>query len=546
MTIFIGGAWPYANGSLHLGHLASLLPGDILARYYRLKGEQVLYVSGSDCHGTPIALRAKEENVEAKEIADKYHREFKDSFEKLGFTYDLYTRTDDSFHHQKVKEFFNELYQNEYIYKKKVEQLYCSECDQYLADRYVLGRCPECGEPTRGDQCESCSAMIEAAELKNKKCKICGAEAEVKETEHFYLALSELESKIKKTLQKREVWRDNAFKLTEKYLAEGLKDRAVSRNLDWGIKVPLKNYSQKKIYVWVEAVLGYLTASQKWALENNADWKEFWQEESKSYYIHGKDNIPFHTIILPSLLAAQGNLNLPQNIVSSEYLTIEGRKLSTSKNWAVWVKDYLKNYNPDSIRYYLTVNGPEKRDSNFSWEEFINNHNGELLAAFGNFVNRTLVFIEKYFAGKIPDAEIDPVIADKLKSIYSKTGERIENTEFKEALENIFSLIRDLNKYFDQKEPWLSRKDNQVKCRETIYSCTAAIANLRNLLQPFLPFSTAKITEILNLEAADWNYLKLKAGREINESEILFERIDKKQIEIEREKLKAKSKAKVD
>jgi methionyl-tRNA synthetase len=506
----------------------------------------VLYVSGSDCHGTPIALRAKEENVEAKEIADNYHREFKDSFEKLGFTYDLYMRTDDSFHHQKVKEFFNELYQNEYIYEKKVEQLYCSECDQYLADRYVLGRCPECGEPTRGDQCESCSAMIEAAELKDKKCKICGSGAEVKETEHFYLALSELESKIEKVLQKRDVWRDNAVKLTEKYLAEGLKDRAVSRNLDWGIKVPLKNYSQKKIYVWVEAVLGYLTASQKWALENNADWKEFWQEESKSYYIHGKDNIPFHTIILPSLLAAQGNLNLPQNIVSSEYLTIEGRKLSTSKNWAVWVKDYLKNYNPDSIRYYLTVNGPEKRDSNFSWEEFINNHNGELLAAFGNFVNRTLVFIEKYFAGKIPDAEIDPVIADKLKSIYSKTGERIENTEFKEALENIFSLIRDLNKYFDQKEPWLSRKDNQVKCRETIYSCTAAIANLRNLLQPFLPFSTVKVTEILNLEAADWNYLKLKAGREINESEILFERIDKKQIEIEREKLKAKSKAKVD
>ncbi|KXS47901.1 methionine--tRNA ligase [Halanaerobium sp. ST460_2HS_T2] len=546
MTIFIGGAWPYTNGSLHLGHLASLLPGDILARYYRLKGEQVLYVSGSDCHGTPIALRAKEENVEAKEIADNYHREFKDSFEKLGFTYDLYMRTDDSFHHQKVKEFFNELYQNEYIYEKKVEQLYCSECDQYLADRYVLGRCPECGEPTRGDQCESCSAMIEAAELKDKKCKICGSGAEVKETEHFYLALSELESKIEKVLQKRDVWRDNAVKLTEKYLAEGLKDRAVSRNLDWGIKVPLKNYSQKKIYVWVEAVLGYLTASQKWALENNADWKEFWQEESKSYYIHGKDNIPFHTIILPSLLAAQGNLNLPQNIVSSEYLTIEGRKLSTSKNWAVWVKDYLKNYNPDSIRYYLTVNGPEKRDSNFSWEEFINNHNGELLAAFGNFVNRTLVFIEKYFAGKIPDAEIDPVIADKLKSIYSKTGERIENTEFKEALENIFSLIRDLNKYFDQKEPWLSRKDNQVKCRETIYSCTAAIANLRNLLQPFLPFSTVKVTEILNLEAADWNYLKLKAGREINESEILFERIDKKQIEIEREKLKAKSKAKVD
>jgi methionyl-tRNA synthetase len=542
MTIFIGGAWPYANGSLHLGHLASLLPGDILARYYRLRGEKVLYVSGSDCHGTPIALRAKEENVEAADIADEYHREFKDSFEKLGFSYDLYTRTDDDFHHQKVKEIFEELYQKEYIYKRKVEQLYCSECDQYLADRYVLGRCPECGEPTRGDQCESCSAMIEAVELKEKSCKICGSQAEIKETEHFYLALSKFEAEVKKVLKMRGVWRDNAVKLTEKYLREGLKDRAVSRNLDWGIEVPLEGYSHKKIYVWVEAVLGYLTASQKWAVENNADWKEFWQQESKSYYIHGKDNIPFHTIILPVLLAAQGSLNLPQNIVSSEYLTIEGLKLSTSKNWAVWVKDFLKNYNPDSIRYYLTVNGPEKRDSNFSWEEFINNHNGELLAAFGNFVNRNLVFIEKYFDGKIPEAEIDPVIADKLKSIYSITAEKIENTEFKEALEAIFSLVRDLNKYFDQKEPWLSRKDNPVKCRETIYSCTVAIANLRNLLNPFLPFSTAKITEILSLEAVDWTYLELEAGRKINKSEILFERIDKKQIEIEREKLKIKAK----
>ncbi len=544
MTIFIGGAWPYANGSLHLGHLASLLPGDILARYYRLRGEKVLYVSGSDCHGTPIALRAKEENVEAADIADEYHREFKDSFEKLGFTYDLYTRTDDSFHHQKVKEIFKDLYQKEYIYKKKVEQLYCSECDQYLADRYVVGRCPECGEPTRGDQCESCSAMIEAVELKDKSCKICGSQADIKETEHFYLALSEFETEVKRVLKNRDVWRDNAIKLTEKYLKEGLKDRAVSRNLDWGIEVPIKGYSQKKIYVWVEAVLGYLTASQKWAAENNEDWEKFWQKESKSYYIHGKDNIPFHTIILPSLLAAQGNLNLPQNIVSSEYLTIEGRKLSTSKNWAVWAKDLLQKYNPDTIRYYLIANAPEKRDSNFSWEEFINNHNGELLAAFGNFVNRNLVFIDKYFDCKIPEAEIDPEIAEKLESAYNNTAEKIEEAKFKEALEDIFALIRDLNKYFDQKEPWLSRDENPAKCRETIYSCTVAIANLSNLLQPFLPSSTAKIREILNLEKSGWSYFKLQSSKKINKVEILFERIDKKQVEIEREKLKAQAKLK--
>jgi methionyl-tRNA synthetase len=544
MNTFIGGAWPYANGSLHLGHLAALLPGDILARYYRLKGEKVLYVSGSDCHGTPIALRAKEENIEAKEITDKYHREFKDLFGKLGFSYDLYTRTDDSFHHQKVKGIFKKLYQKGYIYKKEVEQLYCRECDQYLADRYVVGKCPECGEHTRGDQCESCSAMIEAAELKDKKCKICGSRAEVKETEHFYLALSEFEAEIKKTLKNRDNWRDNAVKLTQKYLKEGLKDRAVSRNLDWGIEVPIKGYSQKKIYVWVEAVLGYLTASQKWAAENSTDWEEFWQKESKSYYIHGKDNIPFHTIILPVLLAAQGNLNSADNIVSSEYLTIEGRKLSTSKNWAVWVKNFLEDYNPDSIRYYLTVNAPEKRDSNFSWEEFVNNHNGELLAAFGNFVNRNLVFIEKYYDGEIPEARIDPLIEEKLKKSYINTAQKIEETRFKEALENIFSLIRDLNRYFDQKEPWLTRQENPASCRETIYSCTAAIANLSNLLQPFLPFSTAKIKEILNLGQTGWSYFDLDSPKKINQSEILFERIDKKQIEIEREKLKEQARVK--
>jgi methionyl-tRNA synthetase len=537
MNVFIGGAWPYANGSLHLGHIASLLPGDVLARYYRLKGDSVLYVSGSDCHGTPIALRASKENISPRDITDRYHLEFKESFEKLGFTYDYYSRTDQAFHSSVVQELFLELLEKGYIYKKEIEQIYCEDCQQFLPDRYVTGICPVCGEIARGDQCDACSSLIDPLELKEKACKLCGNEPILKETEHFYLALSSFEEELRNMFQGKSNWRDNALKFTERYLKEGLKDRAITRDLSWGISVPIEGYENKKIYVWIEAVLGYYTASKEWGIKNKKDWDKFWGDKVKAYYVHGKDNIPFHTLILPALLLGLGNLHLPDSIISSEYLTIEGKKLSTSNNWAIWVPYMLERYHPDSIRYYLLINGPEKRDSNFSWEEFINSHNGELLGAYGNFINRTLVFAEKYFAARVPEAEIAPEIEKELKELYQQIGSKIEKAELKSGLEAIFSFIRSLNKYYDEQKPWITVKEDLISCQKTIYTCLQAIANLANLLEPFLPFSTAQIREFFNLEKGSWSYIELEAGSPINKTKILYERIDKNRIKEERERL---------
>lgn len=537
MSIFIGGAWPYANGSLHLGHIASLLPGDILARYYRLKDEDVLYVSGSDCHGTPIALRANNENISHEDITNRYHQEFKEYFNKLGFTYDLYSRTDQSFHYSLVQEIFLQLLEKGYIYKKNIEQIYCDNCKQFLPDRYVEGICSVCGEIARGDQCDSCSNLIDSLDLKEKRCKICGNKPVVKETEHFYFALSKFESQLVEIFEKATGWRDNAVKLTKRYLEEGLIDRAITRDLSWGISVPIEGYEKKKIYVWIEAVLGYFSASKQWAEKNNKHWQKYWGNQVTAYYVHGKDNIPFHTLILPALLIGIGDLHLPDIIISSEYLTIEGKKLSTSKNWAVWLPYMLDRYNPDSIRYYLTINAPEKRDCNFSWEEFINSHNGELLGAYGNFVNRTLVFVKKYFSGQIPDSQINTDIKEKIRELYSKTGQKIERGEFKEALEEIFAFVRSMNKYFDEERPWITVKEDISKCKNTIYSCVQSIVNLVNLLNPFLPFSAKKISSFFNINKLSWVYQEIEAKSTIHESEILFERIEKERIKDEREKL---------
>ncbi|MFP4015870.1 MAG: methionine--tRNA ligase [Halanaerobiales bacterium] len=554
MTVFIGGAWPYANGSLHLGHVASLLPGDILARYYRQKGEEVLYVSGSDCHGTPISLRAQQENRTAADIAEQYHSEFVESFERLGFSYDKYIKTDNHDHHQIVKEVFLELLDKGYIYKKEIEQLYCPECKQFLPDRYVEGVCPQCGEEARGDQCDNCSQLLDPVELLEKSCKLCGSEPVQKASEHFYLALSKFSDELNEYINRNKVhWRDNAIKLSQRYLDEGLRDRAVSRDLPWGIDVPLKGYENKKIYVWMEAVLGYYTASKLWAKETNEDESKYWHESEndgghdgvKSYYVHGKDNIPFHTLILPALLMGIGNLKLPKYIVSSEYLTIEGKQLSTSRNWAIWADDVLDRYDPDSIRYYLIINGPERRDSNFSWQEFIHSHNGELLGAYGNLVNRTLVFVEKYFSGQIPDGKLDSDIHNSLLKLYEVLGYKIENAEFKNALEDIFDFIRTANKYFDTEEPWLTRKEDIDKCKDTIFTCVQIIANLSNILAPFLPFSSKKIRRFLGITGSnkgDWSIITVDSGSEISETDILFERIDTKTIEEERKILDKLSK----
>jgi len=544
MNILIGGAWPYANGSLHLGHVAALLPGDILARYYRLKGENVLYVSGSDCNGTPISIRANQENTTVTAIADRYHAEFLQCFNQLGFTYDFYTRTDALHHHRAVQHIFLTLLENGFLYKKTINQAYCPVDYQFLPDRFVEGTCPNCGAKARGDQCDHCSAILDPLDLIDKTCKICGNEPEIRETEHYYYEFSHFQAQLEHFVNdasKEGRWRDNAIQLTKRYLSEGLPDRAVTRDLPNGIQVPVKGFEEKKIYVWIEAVAGYYTASLEWANEHGKDVNDWWNEQAVSYYVHGKDNIPFHTVIWPAILMGLGQQGLPTNIVSNEYLTLEKRKLSTSQNWAVWVPEILKDYHPDSIRYFLTTNAPENRDADFSWREFIYSHNSELLGAFANFVNRTLKFIAKSFDHKVPQATINSCIQLEVQQLYTTVGEHIEAGYMKQAIEAIFNFVRTSNRYFDEEQPWITVNNQIEKCEETLATCVYISQNLAQLLQPFLPFGCKKIQHMLGLTVNKWREMDVLAT-ELANVEPLYERIDIKKIEEELQKLESAQK----
>ena len=499
-NIVIGGAWPYANGSLHIGHLASLLPGDVLARYYRAKGDNVFYVSGSDCHGTPITIRARQEGLFPSEISEQYHKEFCQVFEDLGFSYDLYTKTSSEYHKEFVKDFHKKLYSGKYIEERTVKQAFCPTCQKVLTDRLVIGACPACGKETRADQCDHCGTVLDAEAVLGARCAECKSTLTFGETTQIFLLISRLGRELTELLSSHPHWRRNAVAFTNRYINEGLRDRAITRDLEWGIDVPLENYESKKIYIWAENVLGYLSATSKLCEERGIDFKEVYGKNSKHYYVHGKDNIPFHTIILPALLLAHGEgLRLPDEIISSEYLTLEGRKISTSLNWAIWAKDIVKEYNPDSIRYFFIVNGPEKRDTDFSKREFVEQNNSELVGAWGNLVNRTLAFAKKYLNNSFSPITPSKEIKEKVQEYYKEIGEKIEKGNFKDAIESIFELVRYGNKYYDTNEPWKTRNSDLEKCKDTIYNCTYLIGNLAILLQPFLPFSSNKVIEWLGL-----------------------------------------------
>lgn len=594
--ILIGGAWPYANGSLHIGHVAGLLPGDVLARYHRAVGDQVCFVSGSDCHGTPVAIRAKQEVKTPREISDHYHEEFTECFEKLGFSYDCYTKTSSREHIDFVQRFHKKLYESPYVYEKESPQAYCESCNAFLADRFVTGLCPKCGAPARGDQCDECGTVLEPENLEQPVCAVCGKPIQFKASKHLYIAISKLEKELKDLVDKHPEWHKNAIAFTNKYISEGLRDRALTRDLEWGIPVPKEGYENKTIYIWAENVLGYLSASEV-AVEKagaaapsaelaagqaRTDHAAFWDAkdpETIHYYVHGKDNIPFHTIILPALLIANGEgWRLPDRIISSEYLTLEGRKISTSRNYAIWLKDLLDQFDTDSIRYYFLANGPEKRDADFSWNDYVLSHNGELLGAYGNFVNRTLAFITKYYDGIVPpchlsaesptlvsstspantapdcgktpeDAcvatvrgetlqDVDPTILARLESLYASVGRQIEAGAFRDAIREIFEFVHFANKYFDAEQPWITRTTDPAKCEDTIFQCVQIIANLAALLAPFLPFSSEKISHWLGTDLT-WEIHGVPAGYALPATEILFQRIDKKVIEEETAKLKS-------
>lgn len=535
--ILIGGAWPYANGSFHIGHLASLLPGDVIARYHRACNDKVYFVSGSDCHGTPVALRAKAEGKSPKEVSERYHEEFTDVLTRLGFSYDCYTKTSDKAHKDFIRDFHKKLYESKYVYEKETPQAYCEHCNSFLADRFVIGICPKCGAPARGDQCDSCGTVLDPENLKEPICVTCKNTVSFRNSKHLYIAISKLEEELRELLDKGVNWRKNAITFTERYLNEGLRDRALTRDLDWGIPVPKEGYENKTIYIWAENVLGYLSAAKVVADKNGENFDDIFGKNAKHYYVHGKDNIPFHTIILPAMLLAHGKgYHLPDQIVSSEYLTLEGRKISTSQNYAIWVKDLLDKYDPDSLRYYFITNGPEKKDADFSWNEYVNSHNGELLGSYGNFINRSLTFVNKYFDGSLPEGRLSEEWEKTLKNLYELIGERIEKGNFKDSIDGIFEVVRKANKFFDEEQPWKTRTSDIQACGNTLYQCTQIIANLAVILTPFLPFSSEKVCGWLDIDS-EWNFKEISAGYKLPEIEILFERLDKSVIEEEKEKL---------
>ncbi len=542
MNILIGISWPFANGDLHIGHAASSLPGDVIARYHRLKGNNVVLVSGSDCHGTPIDVKALQEKKTAKEIVDICHENFSKDFKDLGFSFDLYNRTDDPYHKDFVKEQFKKYYDYGYLYEKVEEQLYCEHCNLFLADRYIIGICPKCGADIKGDECEKCGSLLEINNVKETKCAICGNSTSIKKTKNLYFSLSKFQDSLRDLVNlNKNNWRENAVLFTERYLNEGVPDRCASRSLNWGIDIPIKGYENKKIYGWFENVWGYVTASKKYCELNNLNWEKFWKQDSdnKIYLVHAKDNIPFHTVIFPSLLlGTKENYKLPDKIVSDEYITIEGEKLSKSKGNYISIRDLLERYPADTIRYYFLVNDPAKRDFNFTWNDFINSINGELLGKWGNFINRTLLFVNKSFGGRLKDSTIDKEIEEKLKVLFNEVGANIDNGDVKEGINKIFDFISFANKYFDEKQPWILAKTDIDECNNVLFNCVNIISNVNTLLKPYLPFSCEKVEGFLNTKFSNWEYHIISNISLSKDIKPLYERYDKSIIDEEKAKLK--------
>ncbi len=530
--VFIGGAWPYANYFMHIGHFAALLPGDILARYYRLNGDNVIYVSGSDCHGTPITQRAIKEETTPEKVSDFYHEEFVKSFNNLDFSYDEYSKTSSTYHKDLVKKYFLTLKDNGYIYEQDVPQDYCETCQRFLSDREIIGKCPICNGDSTGDQCDNCMASLDSSEVIDKKCSKCGNRTIMKNNKHLYFKLTAFKDDLQKLIDdNKNTWRKNALGEAQKYLDFGFVDRAVTRQIDWGVEVPIDGYEDKRIYVWIEAVLGYLTMGKKVADSKNINFDEFLSNDNKSlrtYYVHGKDNIPFHTTIFPAVLKGLNkNYRLPDYIISSAYVTLNDEKMSKSKGNLITVNELLEEFTSDTLRFYFTINGPETRDTSCSIEELIQTHNKFLVGALGNFINRNLSFIVKKFDGIIRTSEIDPLVKEKTTKIYDEVGKLIEQGEFKNAINTIFEYVSFGNKYYDEKEPWILAKDNIDEFNKVTYTCVYMISNIANLISPFMPKSAEKITNLLQIDKPSWKHVEITNDIHLKEISLLFNKIEK-------------------
>jgi methionyl-tRNA synthetase len=536
--ILVAVAWPYANGSLHLGHIAgAYLPADIFARYQRLKGNKVLMVSGSDQHGAPITLRAEQEKKTPQEIASKYHQEFLDNWQKLGISFDLFTSTSTPNHTKVVHDIFLKLLDKGYLYKDTTPQAYCPQCQRFMPDRYVEGTCPFCHFPdARGDQCDECGKTLNPSDLINIRCRICSTTPRFENSEHFFFRLSAFEDKLKSWVKEQTHWRQNVLNFTMGILEGGLKDRSITRDLEWGVTVPQPGFERKRIYVWFEAVIGYLSASKEWADSQNeaSAWKPFWNEEARSFYFIGKDNIPFHTLIWPAMLMGYEGLSLPSDVPANEFLTIEGKRLSTSRNWAIWLPDYLQSYDPDPLRYILSINMPETGDTDFSWHEFLRRNNDELVATYGNLVNRVLTFTNRNFNGAVPAiGELD----SQTNELISKAEETLKNVDkfiyqchFKDGIKASMALAQEANKYIDGKAPWKTIKQDREAASTAIYGSLAAISALKTTLYPYLPFSSQKLHRYLgfegNIESGSWKLQLPQSGCKLPIPQPLFSKLD--------------------
>lgn len=544
-------ALPYANGPLHIGHLAGVyVPADIYVRYLRSAEKDVLFIGGSDEHGVPITIQARKKGITPQQIVDKYHKIIKDSFAELGISFDIYSRTSLDIHHETAADIFKKLYDKGEFIEKVTQQYYDEEARQFLADRYIIGTCPHCNhDKAYGDQCESCGTTLNATDLINPRSVLSGNIPSMKETKHWFLPLDKYEPWLKEwILESHKEWKPNVYGQCKSWLTQGLQPRAVTRDLDWGVKIPLENTEGKVLYVWFDAPIGYISAAKDWAAQTGKDWEKYWKDkDSKLVHFIGKDNIVFHCIIFPSILKAEGSYILPENVPANEFLNLENDKISTSRNWAVWLHEYLKDFpdKQDVLRYVLTANCPETKDNDFTWKDFQTKNNSELLAIFGNFVNRTIVLTNKYYEGKVPaPAELCQLDKDALKALEGypdKISLHIANYKFREALSEMMNLARMGNKYLTESEPWKIFKTAPDKVRTIINISLQISANLSILAEPFIPFTAAKMKRILNLPDLNWQQAGksdlLSPGQSISEPEHLFEKIEDVAIEHQMAKL---------
>lgn len=547
----ITAALPYANGPIHIGHLAGVyVPSDIYARYLRSRNKDVLFICGSDEHGMAITIRARKEGVSPKSIVDKYHKIIKDGLNQLGVSFDIYSRTSSPKHHETAREIFTDLYNKGVFKEEESEQYYDEKAGQFLADRYIKGQCPVCSYPEAyGDQCENCGSSLSPKELINPVSTLTDAKPILKKTKHWFLPMDKYEDWLKEwILEGHKEWKSNVYGQCKSWLDGGLQARAMTRDLDWGVDVPLKDAEGKVMYVWFDAPIGYISASREWAEENNANWEDYWKsEDSRLIHFIGKDNIVFHCIIFPTILKSEGDFILPDNVPANEFLNLEGQKISTSRNWAVWLHEYLEDFpeKQDVLRYVLTANAPETKDNDFTWKEFQTRNNSELVAIFGNFINRTLVLSHKYYDGICPEkgqlSDFDKSTLDSLSKFPASIAESIEAFRFREAVNKFMDLARLGNKYLADSEPWKLIKTDPERVK-TIINISLQIASaLQILSEPFMPFTSEKLREMLNTKSRKWdeamNFPLIDDAHQINKASLLFNKIEDAEIDAQIEKL---------